>query len=74
MIEAKNDASLLDSASVLPSGDRLDIRLKLTDEQVRGLITRRTFAFGMYLLANAPRLARAAASVWGVGRGAGAPA
>ena len=39
-------AQLLDSASVLPSGDRLDIRLKLTDDQVLGLIRRNTFVLG----------------------------
>ena len=37
-------AALLDQATVLPSGDRLDIRMKLTDDQVMGLIRRNTFA------------------------------
>ncbi len=37
-------ATLLDSASILPSGDRLEVRLKLSDDQVMGLIRRNTFA------------------------------
>jgi hypothetical protein len=37
-------ATLLDQATILPSGDRLDVRLKLTDDQVMGLIRRNTFA------------------------------
>jgi hypothetical protein len=36
-------ASLLDQASVLPSGDRLEIRFSLTDDQMSGLIRRNTF-------------------------------
>lgn len=37
-------AALLDAASIVPSGDTLDVRLKLTDDQVAGLIKRNTFA------------------------------
>jgi hypothetical protein len=37
-------ASLLDQASILPSGDTLNVILKLTDDQVMGLIRRNTFA------------------------------
>ena len=37
-------ATLLDSATILPSGDHLSIHLKLTDDQVMGLIRRNTFA------------------------------
>jgi hypothetical protein len=37
-------AQLLDQASVAPSGDRLDIRLDLTDDQLNALIRRNTFS------------------------------
>ena len=37
-------AAMLDRATVAPSGDRLDVILTLTDEQVVGLIQRHTFA------------------------------
>lgn len=37
-------AAMLDQASILPSGDRLEVRLSLTDDQVLGLIKRNTFA------------------------------
>jgi hypothetical protein len=40
-------AAMLDSTSVLPAGDHLAIRLKLTNEQVQGLIQRNTFAVKM---------------------------
>jgi hypothetical protein len=40
-------AAMLDNTSVLPSGDHLAIRLKLTNEQVQGLIQRNTFAVKM---------------------------
>lgn len=36
-------AALLDQARIAPLGDRLDVRLKLTDDQVVGLIRRNTF-------------------------------
>jgi hypothetical protein len=36
-------AALLDQARITPSGDRLDLRLTLTDDQVVGLIRRNTF-------------------------------
>jgi hypothetical protein len=35
---------MLDQARIVPSGDRLDVHLTLTDEQVVGLIRRNTFA------------------------------
>lgn len=38
---------LLESAQVAPSGDRLDLRLSLTDDQMAGLIRRNTFAIKM---------------------------
>ena len=34
----------LDQARITPVGDRLDVRLTLTDDQVVGLIRRNTFA------------------------------
>ena len=37
-------AAMLDQARIAPSGDRLDVRLALTDDQVVGLIRRNTFA------------------------------
>jgi len=37
-------ASMLDQAKVAPSGDRLDVTLSLTDDQMMGLIERNTFA------------------------------
>jgi hypothetical protein len=37
-------AAMLDQARIVPSGDRLDVHLALTDEQVVGLIRRNTFA------------------------------
>ena len=37
-------AALLDQARITPVGDRLDVRLTLTDDQVVGLIRRNTFA------------------------------
>ena len=37
-------ASLLDSTTIAPAGDRLNVRLTLTDEQVLSLIRRNTFA------------------------------
>ena len=40
-------AAMLDSTSVLPSGDHLAIKLKLTDDQVLALIRRNTFAVKM---------------------------
>jgi len=38
---------LLDQATVAPSGDRLDIRISLTDDQMASLIRRNTFALKM---------------------------
>lgn len=40
-------AALLDQTSVVPSGDRLDLRLTLSEAQVLALIARKTFAIGM---------------------------
>jgi len=37
-------AVMLDQTRVTPSGDRLNVRLSLTDEQMMGLIRRNTFA------------------------------
>jgi hypothetical protein len=37
-------AAMLDQTRVIPSGDRLNVRLSLTDEQVMALIRRNTFA------------------------------
>ena len=37
-------AAMLGQAEVAPSGDRLDVTLALTDDQVVGLIQRNTFA------------------------------
>ena len=39
-------ATMLDSVTVFPAGDQLDIRLSLTDDQVVALIRRNTFAMG----------------------------
>ena len=40
-------ASMLDSAQVAPAGDRLDVTLSLSDDQVQSLIKRNTFAVSM---------------------------
>jgi hypothetical protein len=40
-------AALLDQTSVVPSGDRLELRVTLTEAQVLALIARNTFAIGM---------------------------
>jgi hypothetical protein len=40
-------AQLLDQTQISPNGDRLDLRLSLTDDQVVALIRRNTFAMGM---------------------------
>jgi hypothetical protein len=40
-------AALLDETQVSPNGDRLDLRLSLTDDQVVALIRRNTFAMGL---------------------------
>jgi hypothetical protein len=40
-------ASLLDSAQIAPAGDRLDVRLALSDDQMQSLIKRNTFAVAM---------------------------
>jgi hypothetical protein len=40
-------AALLDQVQVSPNGDRLDLRLSLSDDQVVALIRRNTFAMGM---------------------------
>jgi hypothetical protein len=40
-------ASLLDSTSIIPAGDRLNVRLTLTDDQMLSLIRRNTFAVTM---------------------------
>ena len=37
-------ASLLDSTRITPAGDRLNVRLTLTDDQMLSLIRRNTFA------------------------------
>src|SRR6202163_4688313 len=39
--------SLLDSAQITPAGDRLDLKLSLTDDQMLSLIRRNTFAVTM---------------------------
>jgi hypothetical protein len=39
--------ALLDSASVTPAGDRLDVKLSLSDDQMQSLIKRNTFAVAM---------------------------
>jgi len=39
--------ALLDSASVTPAGDRLDVKLSLTDDQMQSLIKRNTFVVAM---------------------------
>ncbi len=38
---------LLDSAQITPSGDRLDLKLSLTDDQMQSLIRRNTFVVAM---------------------------
>jgi hypothetical protein len=38
---------MLDSAQITPSGDRLDLKLSLTDDQMLSLIRRNTFAVKM---------------------------
>jgi len=38
---------LLDSAQITPSGDRLDLKLSLTDDQMLTLIRKNTFAVTM---------------------------
>ncbi len=40
-------AAMLDSAQVAPAGDRLDVTLTLSDDQVQSLIKRNTFAVSM---------------------------
>lgn len=40
-------SQLLDSAQIAPSGDRLDLRLSLTNDQMMGLIRHNTFALKM---------------------------
>jgi hypothetical protein len=40
-------AAMLDSAQVAPAGDRLDVTLTLSDDQVQSLIKRNTFAMSM---------------------------
>jgi hypothetical protein len=40
-------ASLLDSTSITPAGDRLNVRMTLTDDQMLSLIRRNTFAVTM---------------------------
>jgi hypothetical protein len=40
-------AAMLDQTSVTPSGDRLDLRLTLSEAQVLALIARNTFSIGM---------------------------
>ena len=40
-------AALLDQTSVVPSGDRLELRVTLSEAQVQALIARNTFAIGM---------------------------
>jgi hypothetical protein len=39
--------ALLDSAQVTPAGDRLDVKLSLTDDQMQSLIKRNTFVVAM---------------------------
>ena len=39
--------ALLDSAQVAPAGDRLDVKLSLTDDQMQSLIKRNTFVVAM---------------------------
>jgi hypothetical protein len=39
--------AMLDSAQVTPAGDRLDVRLSLSDDQMQSLIKRNTFAVAM---------------------------
>lgn len=39
--------ALLDSAQIVPGGDRLDVKLSLTDDQMQSLIKRNTFVVAM---------------------------
>jgi hypothetical protein len=39
--------ALLDSAQIVPAGDRLDVKLSLTDDQMQSLIRRNTFVVAM---------------------------
>jgi len=39
--------ALLDSAQIAPAGDRLDVKLSLTDDQMQSLIKRNTFVVSM---------------------------
>ncbi len=39
--------ALLDSAQIVPAGDRLDVKLALTDDQMQSLIRRNTFVVAM---------------------------
>jgi hypothetical protein len=39
--------ALLDSAQIVPAGDRLDVKLSLTNDQMQSLIRRNTFAVSM---------------------------
>jgi hypothetical protein len=39
--------ALLDSAQVAPAGNRLDVQLTLTNDQMQSLIKRNTFAVAM---------------------------
>src|ERR1700692_4703997 len=39
--------ALLDSAQIAPAGDRLDVKLSLTDDQMQSLIKRNTFVVAM---------------------------
>ena len=39
--------ALLDSASIVPAGDRLDVKLALTNDQMQSLIRRNTFVVAM---------------------------
>jgi hypothetical protein len=36
--------SMLDQASILPSGDRLQVRFSLSDNQIAGMIQHNTFS------------------------------
>ncbi|MGC1186548.1 MAG: hypothetical protein WA871_04065 [Candidatus Acidiferrales bacterium] len=40
-------AQILEGASIAPSGDQVEISLRLTDDQMLGLIERNTFSFSM---------------------------
>jgi len=39
--------ALLDSAQIVPAGDRLDVKLSLTNDQMQSLIKRNTFVVAM---------------------------